>query len=139
VHPAAILVIRYRSLIRQASHGAGLYALLVGVATFWGGDQRMMGPSYITSSDVAESMGASPSVLWGVSAMLVGALALLPHRKVSLCGLYGVVAWSVVFGLSFLVSVNTEPLAGVSGVFGHGFIAVMVTGLIVVRIVDPRV
>lgn len=136
VHPLAVVLIRYRQLIRMAVRGVGFYALGVGLATFWGGDIRMEGPSYSTAKDVAVALGASPAAFWGIAAMIAGGMALARPRKVSLWGLYGIVAWSLLFAGSFLVSVNTHPLAGVSGPWAHGFIAVMATGLIVMRMVD---
>lgn len=139
VHPAAVILVRYRNLIRMAWRGACLYAILLGVATFWGGDERFQGHSYEHAERLADYAGSSPSVLWGLTVLLAGLLALAPHRKAALCGMYGVTAWSVLFAASFLLSVNTHPLAGVSGVFAHGFIAVVMTGLVVVRRVDPRV
>ena len=139
LHPAAVLLVRYRQLVRGAFSGAALYGLIVGLATLLGGDDRFWGPSYKSAMDMAESIGASPSVLWGVSVMVFGALGLIPIRKVALCGLYGVAAWSAVFAISFLVSINQHPLAGMSGVAAHGFIAIIMTGLIVVRIVDPKI
>lgn len=139
LHPVAVLLVRYRALVRTAFRAAGLYALLLGVATVFGGDERMMGPSYKSAWDIAESVGASPSVLWGVSVALAGLVALVPTRRVALWGMYAVAAWSALFAISFGLSVNTQPLAGVTGIFGHGFIAVVMTGLIVVRKVDPHV
>lgn len=137
--PAAILLVRYRRLVKKAYLGIGVYALMVGMATLLSGDMRMQGPSYGAARTIAESVGSSPSVLWGVTVALAGVTTLVPHRKVSLCGLYGVAAWSTLFALSFLLSVNEYPLAGVSGIFAHSFIAVVVMGIGVVRMVDRAV
>lgn len=139
IHPAAVLLVRYRNIVRMAWNGAALYAIMLGIATFWGGDQRFMGNSYRHAASVAEHVELAPSVLWGTTVLVAGLIALAPHRKVALCGLLGVTSWSVLFSLSFLTSVNIHPLAGVSGVFAHGFIAVVLTGLIVLRLVDPKV
>lgn len=139
MHPAALLIVRYRKLVEHAANGAGIYAVLVGGATWWSGDARLTGPSYRTAVELSEVAGMSPSVLWGLSVVIFGVLALLPWWKVSQCGLYGIVAWSLALGGSFLVSVNVHPLAGWSGVFAHFFIGVVVMGLLMVRFIDrPR-
>ena len=138
-HPLAVLVVRYRRIVRWACVAAGIYAVLTGVATMLGGDMRFEGVSYSAHRMVSQSLGWSPAVLWGGTVLLVGLLALAPHRKATLCGLYGIAAWSLLLSLGFLRSLNIEPLAGVSGVFAHAFIATMLMALIVTRMVDRQV
>ncbi len=139
LHPATVMLVRYRALVRGAFRGVAIYGIAVGLATWLGGDRRMWGPSYKGAVDIAETVGASPSVLWGVSVAIFGLLALTPNRKVALWGLYGVAAWSGIFAIGFLVAVHEQPLAGMSGIFAHLLIALVVTGLIVVRLVDRRI
>lgn len=139
IHPIIRVLLRYRDMIRVAIRGVGLYGLILGAGTWIGGDIRMMGPSYRTTVDFAEAVGGAPAVVWGASAFVFGVLALAPFRKASMCGLFGIVVWSAFLAISHLVSANIEPLAGVSGIFGHGFISLVVLGLFVVRMVDRKI
>lgn len=139
LHPVVRALLRYRQMIRVMTTGVGLYSIALGAGTYIGGDVRFGGPTYRTAIDLAVMVGQAPAALWGVSAFIFGCLALAPWRKVSMCGLFGIVVWSAFLAISHLVSANIEPLAGVSGIFGHGFIALAVLGLFVVRMIDRKI
>lgn len=132
----ASLVVKYRQLIRGGIVAAGIYAIALGLGTLIGGDVRLAGPSYTSASQLAAAFGVSPSLFWGASSILVGALTLAPRRKVSQCGLFALVILSTFLAVSFLASANVAPLAGVSGIFAHWYIAVVALALWMARVVD---
>lgn len=135
----ARLLICYRTTVRLVHRSYAIYAVALGFAVLWGGDERMQGPSQRSAVMIAESVGSPPSVLWGTTVLLVGLIALASRRKVALCGLYGITAWSMLFAASATASLTIEPHAAVFAGFGHGFIALMTAGLIAIRVRDPRV
>lgn len=139
MHPVLRILLRYRELIRIAIHGAGGYSLLTGLNTYIAGDLRFDGPSYATAVDLAQAVGLPPAALWGVSVFAFGVLTLVPVRKVSMCGLFAVAAWSSFMAGSHLISANYQPLAGISGIYAHAFIALVMTGLFIVRMIDRRI
>ena len=137
--PIAVLIVRYRHLVHSAFLGAALYAMVLGVGMLLGGDDRLTGNSFRIAYQLALSVDLSPSVVWGSTLLVAGAVALVPIRKVALCGLFAASVWSTLFALSAMLSVSTHPRAAVSVIFTHTFIAVVMLGLIVVRLVDPKI
>lgn len=129
-------LVRYRQWLLWLRQAVGVYALCTGLGMVWGGDVRLMGPSYTQARLFAEQIGARPSLLWGITMAFFGVLVLIPRKPVCFVGLWGVAGWSVLFALSWVWSVNTVPLAGVTGIFTHAFMACLTTGLILVRVID---
>lgn len=139
LHPIIRVLLRYRQMIRMAVQGAGVYSIGVGMGTYFSGELRLENPSWTVAVDFADIFAVDPNVFWGASAIAFGLTVLVPVRKVSMCGLFAVIVWSTFLALSHLVSINLEPLAAVSGIYAHSFIALVVTGLFTVRLVDRRI
>lgn len=135
----AILLIRYRLLVRSGVRAFALYAVALGIGTFVGGDDRFRGPSYRSAWDLAATLGTSPSILWGIFPLICGLLVLWPRRRVSQVGLFLLMVHCSFLAIGFAISVNTEPLAGVSGIFAHALIALSACAFYVIRMVDRAV
>lgn len=125
----------YQTAVRTAVIGVGLYGLLVGVTTLVAGYVGMDGKAFDQAVALAETVGIPAPTLWGVAAILAGALALVPSKKVSQCGLYCMAVWTLFFGATLLLS---APPAGYRGVCTYLFVTCMITGLILLRRLDPR-
>ena len=125
-----------RPTIQVSVWAAGLYAILAGITTLVAGSAALEGQAFTAAVNLARSVHVEPATLWGVSAILVGALTLVPRRKVSQWGLFGAAAWSAFWALSLAAS---SPPSGYRGVVAYLYIAVMISMLIVFRRVYSRI